>query len=54
MSDLGRLWGVNQSRTTRYHPQGNGDVEWNNRMLGDSLRSMLIGRSQEEWDLVTG
>jgi len=52
MSDLCKTWGVNQSRTTPYHLQGNGVVEWNSRMLGDSLRSLLIGNSQEEWDLV--
>jgi len=52
MSDLCRLWGVNQSRTTSYHPQGNGVVERNNRMLGDALRSLLLGRRQEEWDTV--
>jgi len=48
MSDLCRLWGVNPSRTILYHPQGNGVVESNNRMLGDALRSLLLGRSQEE------
>jgi len=52
MSDLCRLWGVNQSRTTPYHPLGNGVVERNNRMLGDALQSLLLGRSQEEWDTV--
>jgi len=52
MSDLCKMWGINQSRTTPYHSQGNGVVERNNRMLGDSLRSLLIGRSQQEWDLV--
>jgi len=52
MSELCKTWGVNQSRTTPYHPQGNGVVERNNQMLGDSLRSLLIGRSQEKWDLV--
>jgi len=52
LSDLCRLWGVNKSRTTPYHPQGNGVVERNNRVLGDSLRSLLLGRDQEEWDVV--
>jgi len=52
MSDLCRLWGVNQSRTTPYHPQGNRVVERNKRMLGDALRSLLFGRGQEEWDTV--
>jgi len=52
MSDLCRLWGVSQSRSTLYHPQGNGVVERNNRMLGDVLRSFLLGRGQEEWDTV--
>jgi len=52
MSDLCPLWGVNQSRTTSYHPQENGVVERNNRMLGDALRSLLLGRSQEQWDTV--
>jgi len=52
MSDFCHLWGVNQRRTTPYHLQGNGVVECNNRMLGDALRSLLLGRSQEEWDTV--
>jgi len=52
MSDLCKVWGVNQSRSTPYHPQGNGVVEQSNRMLGDSLRSLFIGRSQKEWNMV--
>jgi len=52
LSDFCRLWGVNKSRTTPYHPQGNGIVERDNRMLGNSLRSLLLGRGQEEWDVV--
>jgi len=52
LGDLCRLWGVNKSRTTPYHPQGNGVVERNNRVLGDSLRSLVLGRGQEEWDVV--
>jgi len=51
-SDFCRLWGVNQSRTTPYYPQGNGVVEHNNQMLGDALWSLLLKRSQEEWDTV--
>jgi len=43
MEDLCRIWGVNQSWTILYHLQGNGDVEQNNRMLGDALRSLLLG-----------
>jgi len=52
MENLCRIWGVIQSRTTPYHPQGNGAMEMNNRMLGDALRSLLLGRGQEEWDVV--
>jgi len=52
LSDLCRLWGVNKSQTTPYHPQGNGVVERNNRVLGDSLRSLFLGRGQEELDVV--
>jgi len=52
MSNLSKTWGVNQSRTTPYHLQENVVVERSNHMLGDSLRSLLLGKSQEEWDLV--
>lgn len=48
MSDLCRMWGVNQSQTTSYYPQGSGFVERNNRMLGDAFKNLLLGRSQEE------
>ena len=50
--ELCRLWGVDKSRTTPYRPKGNGIVERNNRVLGDSLRALLTGRGQEEWDLI--
>jgi len=48
MGDLCQVWGVNQSRTTPYHPQRNGVVEPNNRMLGSALRSLLLSRGQGE------
>ncbi|XP_067944982.1 uncharacterized protein [Watersipora subatra] len=37
-------------QTTPYHPEGNGVVERNNRVLGDSLRALLLGRGQGDWD----
>ena len=52
MKELCQLWGVERTHTTPYHPQGNGVVERNNRQLGDSLRALLLGRGQEEWDLL--
>ena len=50
MTELCRLWNVDKTRTTPYHPQGNGVVERNNRGLGDSLRALLLQRGQDEWD----
>ena len=45
-----QLWGIKKSITTPYHPQGNGIVERGNRTIGDSLRALLINRTQDEWD----
>ena len=50
LSELCRLWGVDKTRTTPYHPQANGVVERNNRPLGDSLRTLLLGHNQTDWD----
>jgi len=52
MRELCHLWGVKKTRTTPYHPQGNGVVERGNRVLGDMLRATLLGRGQDEWDLI--
>ena len=52
LAELCHLWKVTKTRTTPYHPQANGMVERNNRLLGDSLRAMLLDRGQEDWDLV--
>ena len=52
MEELCTLWGVEKTHTTPYHPQSNGLVERGNRSLGDSLRTLLLRRGQEEWDLL--
>ena len=52
MKDLCKLWKVDKSKTTPYHPQGNGVVERGNKDLGNSLRSLLLERDDEDWDLV--
>ena len=52
LKELCQMWNVHKSHTTPYHPQANGIVERNNRGLGDSLRTLLLNRGQEEWDLL--
>jgi transposase InsO family protein len=52
MAELCKLMRINKSHTTPYHPQGNGVVERNNKALGDSLRALLLGQDQEQWDLL--
>ena len=41
-----------KSNTTPYHPQLNGVVERGNRDLENMLRSMLIEKDEEDWDLL--
>ena len=46
------LWGAEQTRSSPYCPQANSVVERLNRTLGASVRAMLIGHSQDKWDLM--
>lgn len=52
LATLCKIWGVEKTRTTAYHPEGNGVVERQNRTLGDALRTKLLGASQSDWDAV--
>ena len=48
IAELLELAGVNKSRTSPYHPMGNGGTERFNRTLGNMLRS-LPPRSKQKW-----
>ncbi|KAK0133435.1 Retrovirus-related Pol polyprotein from transposon 412 [Merluccius polli] len=48
IAELLELAGVNKSRTSPYHPMGNGGTERFNRTLGNMLRS-LPARSKQKW-----
>ena len=50
MVELCDIWGIEKTRTSPYHPQGNGVVERGNRTLGDALKTHLLSKSQEDWD----
>ena len=52
MKELCRVWGVVKSRTTPWHPEGNGVVERGNKDLGNALRTFLLTRDQTDWDLL--
>ena len=50
--ELCKLWGAEKTRSSPYRPQANSVVERLNRTLGASLRALLIGHTQDEWDLM--
>ena len=52
MRELCKVWGVNKSRTTTWHPEGNGVVEHGNEDLENALRTFLLMRDETDWDLL--
>ncbi|XP_067940632.1 uncharacterized protein [Watersipora subatra] len=52
MAELCQLWNVGKTHTTPYYPQTNGIVERNNQGLKDSLRTLLMARGQDKWNLL--
>ena len=52
MYELCRMWKITKTRTTSYHPQGNGVVERGNKDLGNALRALLLRRDETDWDLL--
>ena len=42
--------GINKTRTTAYHPQGNGQVERFNRTL-EAILSKVVADNQKDWDI---
>ena len=46
------LWGAIKTQTVPYSPTGNGVVEAGNKPLGTSLRTLLLEREHQQWDLL--
>nr|CAH8870258.1 unnamed protein product [Trichobilharzia regenti] len=50
VSELCRIMGIRKTRTTAYHPQGNGLVERTNRTLKALLQAFVDQNNPREWD----
>ena len=45
------VWRIHKSRTTPYHPQGNGACERANRSIQTNLRRLLNEQHVRDWDI---
>ncbi|KAA3678006.1 uncharacterized protein DEA37_0008956 [Paragonimus westermani] len=50
MHELCRILGIRKTRTTAYHPQGNGAVERVNRTLKSLLKAFVSSENTRSWD----
>ena len=50
MQDICRIFMIEKTRNTPYHPQGNGQVERFNRVIADTL-SKYCAEKPQEWDV---
>ena len=50
MQDICRIFMIEKTRATPYHPQGNGQVERFNRLIADPL-SKYCAEKPREWDV---
>ena len=51
IKELCKLLKIDKSRTTAYHPEGNGQVERFNRVIADTI-SKYCARNPRDWDTV--
>ena len=50
ITSLCKQLGIDQTRTTAYHPQANGQVERFNRTL-ETMLSKVVSDNQKDWDI---
>ena len=51
IQELCKLLGIQTTKTSAYHSEGNGQVEWFNRTLEDMLAKTIDEGNQQNWDI---